>query len=132
MTLRLTPAQLEVYQERKNRSASRLLERVAKPSKYRNVPTDVDGIRFASKREARRWKELRLLFKAGEIQGLARQVQFMLPGGIVYVADFLYFTDIFDNCRPVPVIEDAKGVMTKEYVLKKRLMKSVGFTITEV
>ena len=128
MTLRLTPAQLEVYQERKNRSASRLLERVAKPSKYRNVPTDVDGIRFASKREARRWKELRLLFKAGEIQGLARQVQFMLPGGIVYVADFLYLV----VSGSAWTIEDAKGVMTKEYVLKKRLMKSIGFTITEV
>jgi len=131
MTLRLTKAQLEAYQTRLDRQHRGALERVKsvtnKPSKYRNVPTDVDGIRFASKREARRWRELRLLLKAGEIQGLARQVQFMLPGGIVYVADFLYLVS-----GSAWTIEDAKGVMTKEYVLKKRLMKSVGLTITEV
>jgi len=128
MTLRLTPEQFKKYQERQRRSHELLLERLAKPSKYRNVRTEVDGIRFASKREARRWRELRLLLKAGEIQGLARQVQFMLPGGIVYVSDFMYLT----SDAWLLVVEDAKGVLTKEYVLKKRLMESIGLHIKEV
>jgi hypothetical protein len=44
-----------------------------KPSKYRNVPVTVDGIRFASKREAAYYCELKLREKAGEVSGLSLQ-----------------------------------------------------------
>ena len=46
--------------------------------KYRAVPTVIDGIRFASKAEARRYGELRLLEQAGEIRDLVRQPRFAL------------------------------------------------------
>src|SRR3990167_5299112 len=69
-------------------------ERVSRPSKYRNVATTVDGIRFASKAEARRYTELKLLERAGEIISLRRQVAFPIAinGEHVchYVADFEY------------------------------------------
>ena len=42
-------------------------------SKYRNVKTEVDGILFASKKEARRYSELKLLERAGEIAHLELQ-----------------------------------------------------------
>jgi hypothetical protein len=52
-----------------------------KPSKYRAIPTTVDGIRFDSKREAARYGELKLLEKAGHIRGLTLQVPLVLMAG---------------------------------------------------
>ena len=46
--------------------------------KYNAIPTTVDGIRFASKREARRYLELKLLQKAGHISDLELQPRFRL------------------------------------------------------
>lgn len=99
-----------------------------KASKYRNVPTEIDGIRFDSKREASRWCELKLLLTAGAIRNLERQVRFRLTADIVYVADFVYWDDGTEQ----QVIEDSKGVRTKEYRLKKRLMAEAGHQIKEV
>jgi hypothetical protein len=101
-----------------------------KPAKYRNEPTTVDGIRFDSRKEAARWCELRLLERAGAITDLERQVRFALEvGGVavaVYVADFRYVEG------GVRVVEDAKGMRTREYRLKKRLMLAChGITIRE-
>jgi hypothetical protein len=99
-----------------------------KESKYHNKRTEVDGIVFDSKREADRWGELRLLLKAGEILGLFRQVPFLLPGGVIYRADFVIL-----NRGGQYTVEDAKGVKTKEYAIKKRQMKAVhGIDIVEV
>ena len=76
-------------------------------SKYRNKPTVVDGIRFSSKAEAKRWDELRMLEKAGEIRDLTRQVAFPLhvEGSLIgrYVSDFRYYRD------GQMVVEDVKG-----------------------
>ena len=47
-------------------------------SKYNSKKTVVDGQTFDSKKEARRYQELLLLEKAGEIQNLSRQVKFVL------------------------------------------------------
>ncbi len=47
-------------------------------SKYKAVRTEVDGIKFASKKEARRYGELLLLQRAGEISNLELQVPFLL------------------------------------------------------
>lgn len=112
-------------------------------SKYGNRRTEVDGIRFDSRREAKRWSELKLLEKAGEIRGLKRQVSFELipeqrAGGKVverackYIADFVYFLPIpFGGMEMV--VEDAKGVKTDVYKLKKKLMRYVhGIEIKEV
>ncbi len=103
----------------------------AKPSKYRAVPTVVDGIRFASKKEAEHWQRLVLLEKAGAIQNLQRQVRFRLDvNGVhvaVYIADFTYV----DGGRLV--VADAKGVAVPVYKLKKKLMLAIhGIRIQEM
>jgi len=102
-----------------------------KSSKYCNQPVVVDGHRFASQREARRYGELKLLEKAGEISGLELQPRFLISVNGVHVcsysADFRYEKD------GRHIVEDVKGVRTPTYRLKKRLMQAVhGVTISEV
>lgn len=90
----------------------------------------IDGLRFASQREGRRYQELCLLQKAGEITNLQCQVRFPLPvnGDLVctYVADFTYRTK-----EGIDVVTDAKGVMTDVYKIKKKLMWSIYRIIIE-
>jgi hypothetical protein len=96
-----------------------------KRSKYNNVKTEVDGIEFDSRKEAKRFKELKILLKAGEIGFLARQVVFDLSQGgiqtITYKADFVYT----DSRTGLTVVEDCKGFATKEFKKKARLMKKI-------
>lgn len=96
-------------------------------SKYHSTPTEVNGIRFDSKREANRWFELRMLERAGKIEKLKRQVKYLLipsqyrDGKCIereasYIADFVYVKD------GQLVVEDCKGFRTPEYKLKRKLM----------
>lgn len=115
-----------------------------KRPKYGNEAVIVDGQRMASKHEAKRYRELGLLLKAGEIDFLARQVRFRLPGGVEYVADFVYGkVDALVDAEvpgmvehPVlePVtVEDAKGVRTRDFINKKKQMLSEhGIDVVEV
>jgi len=125
--------------------AKAALDRSAKRrAKFGNVKTVVDGVKHDSKREAKRYRELGLLLKAGEIDFLARQVRFMLPGGVEYVADFVYGTiapsaDMRAGLRKGKpearhlTVEDAKGVRTPEFKIKAKLMKSeYGIDVVEV
>jgi hypothetical protein len=96
--------------------------------KYHNIKTEVDGHVFDSRREAERYGELRLLYAARQIAVLMIQVPFPLTGGIMYIADFVYY----DLARKEFIVEDAKGVKTKEYLLKKILMREIGIEIQEV
>ncbi len=105
----------------------------AKKSKYRAVKTEINGIMFDSKREAARYQELRLLERAGEIKSLRLQVPYELiekskyGRSIKYVADFVY------SRNGLTVVEDAKGVRTPVYRLKKRMMaEKYGIKIEEV
>ena len=108
---------------------------VKKKSKYGNKKTEVDGIRFDSQKEAKRYSELKLLLKAGEIGLLELQVPFELKidGKKVckYVADFTYI----DAKTGEQIVEDVKSTMTRKlptYRLKKKLMKQIlGIEITE-
>ena len=68
-----------------------------------------------------------MMQKAGEIYGWAEQVTFLLPGGVKYRADFVVLQR--DGTFR---IEDSKGVRTKEYIMKKKLMASIGLDIKEV
>lgn len=107
-------------------------------NKYRNKKTVVNGITFDSQKEAKRYGELMLLERAGEIFGLKTQVKFQLlpsqKGGIrterplSYVADFTYW----QKDKPSMIIEDVKGKRTAEYVIKRKLMKQAGYEITEI
>lgn len=101
--------------------------------KYHAQPTLVDGIRFASRKEAARYRELRLLEQAGKIQDLRLQVPFVLlpksqyGRAVKYIADFVYI----ENDRQV--VEDAKGYRTDVYKLKRRIMAELlGIEIKEV
>lgn len=89
-----------------------------KRSKYRNVKTERDGKVYASKREADRHTELQLLQQAREIAFFLEQVPFRLPGGIVYLADFVVL-----HLDGSYTVEDAKGFRTDVYKIKKKLMK---------
>lgn len=87
-------------------------------NKYNAQPTVIDGIRFASKKEANRYCELKLLERAGKIKNLELQPRFKLHAGIVYIGDFAYLED------GKTIIEDTKGVETAVFKLKKKLFEA--------
>ena len=124
-------------------------------SKYYNVKTKTsDGLVFDSHKEARRWEQLLLLYKAGKISGLERQHVFeLLPNQyesyeryskkgerlkdgrrlverkVDYIADFVYH----DPETGKIIVEDTKGVKTKDYIIKRKLMLLIhGIRIKEV
>lgn len=109
--------------------------------KYHNTKTEIDGIRFDSKKEGRRYTELRIMQEAGEISGLRLQVPFeLIPNQygkdgkvaerkVKYIADFVYQRD------GDIVVEDvkSKASRTDVYRLKKKLMRHVwGIEVQEV
>lgn len=96
-------------------------------SKYHSRKVTWEGIEFDSQKEAQRYRELWLLRKAGEITNLQRQVRFELiptqridgkvvERSVTYVADFVY------EDHGEIVVEDVKGLRTREYILKRKLM----------
>ena len=109
-------------------------------SKYKNEPVYRGKIRFASKKEARRYDELMLLLRAGKIEKLKLQPQFVLqeayttPEGeriraITYLADFSY------ERGGKLVVEDVKsrGTATDKYRIKRKLLQErYGITVVEV
>lgn len=108
-------------------------------SKYRAKRTECDGIVFASKKEAKRYWELRLLERDGTIEELQIQKRYDLHslGGVKvcsYVADFVYRAkqrNLFGWNEEL-VVEDVKGFRTPLYRLKKKMMKAeYGITILE-
>lgn len=110
-----------------------------RPAKYAAKPVTVDGLRFDSRREARRYHELELLCRAGAITELELQPVFPIrvegPQGLIqvgiYTADFRYR----DQASGQLVIEDVKSPPTRTtaYRLRKRLVEAIyGIRITEV
>ena len=88
--------------------------------KYNATPTETDGIKFASRREAKYYTELKARKEAGEVIFFLRQVPFHLPGGVKYVADFMEF--LADGS--VRVV-DVKGMETPTYKAKKRMVEAI-------
>lgn len=124
-------------------------------NKYFNVKTRAsDGNVFDSAKEAWRYEQLLLLQRAGEISGLQRQVTYeLIPNQYItyerysktgkrledgkklierkveYVADFVY-TEVKSG---EVVVEDTKGIRTKDYIIKRKLMRFIhGIKIREV
>jgi hypothetical protein len=117
--------------------------------KYGNKKVIVDGITFDSKKEARRYTELKLYEKAGKIHSLELQKVFeLIPAqyeekftgerykrgvnkgapklkkvclekAVTYKADFAYYVN---NGHNTFVVEDTKGMRTKDYIIKRKLM----------
>lgn len=89
----------------------------AKPNKYHNNPTTVDGIRFDSKKEARYYEQLKIRVATGEVHYFLMQVPLRLPGGTKYVVDFqVFFTEPGRREEYI----DVKGRETQVFRLKKR------------
>lgn len=118
---------------RKYRRTERSDDQDAAKSKYHAEKVTINGIRFDSKKEANRYRQLRIMERAGTISGLQLQVPFVLipknSNGreIRYIADFVYTQD------GQQVVEDVKGFKTAVYKLKRRMMKEIhGIDIKEV
>lgn len=97
--------------------------------KYKSVRTTIGSITFDSKSEARRYSELRLLEREGQISELQLQPSFILAPSVrfhdakrtkpalKYIADFEYLE------KGVKIIEDVKGMQTPAFKIKRHLMK---------
>jgi len=96
--------------------------------KYGNKKTVVDGITFDSKWESQRYLYLKSLEKAERIKNLNLQPKFLITVNgqkiCAYIADFEYDKE-HANGDWEHIIEDAKGMETPEFKLKKKLMKAV-------
>jgi len=99
--------------------------------KYRNEPTEIDGHKFASKKEGARYAVLKLREQMGEIKGLKLQPKYWFPiygveleyqskRRVVYIADFSYW----NMKKQALIVEDVKGVQTPMFKLKWALMKA--------
>lgn len=105
-----------------------------KRSKYGNTKVMLDGILFDSKREAAYYAELKQREKAGEVVGIELQRPFALLGtnGMLmatYKADFCFWDNVADRFRCV----DVKGVETKDFKIKKKMMLGLlGITVEVV
>lgn len=103
-------------------------------NKFHAIKTVVDGITFDSKREAKRYQDLKLLQRAGEIQDLvvdkaSLRYKLEVNGVLIgkYTGDFGYTE------KGVRILEDVKGVRTRDYILRKKLMKALyGIDIKEI
>lgn len=119
-----------------HRVALRRKDGQVRRQKFNAEPTDVDGFRFASQREAGRYVTLAIEQRVGDIRGLEIQPQFALhvhrPDGVLvcigrYVADFAY------ERNGQRVIEDAKGMRTPLYTWKRNhVTAEYGITVVEV
>lgn len=109
-----------------------------KPLKYRNVKTVVDGITFHSKKEAARYGELMLLLAARAIRHLELQPKIKIVIGgvklkfdsgrqVSYIGDFRYF----DADKNIWIVEDTKGYSTRDYKLKKAMVRAMGIEVVE-
>lgn len=110
---------------------------VSTQSKYRNSKIETDEGMFDSKKEYNRWLELKEMQANGDITNLARQISYelipsqklpeavtikrgkhrMTERRVTYVADFVY-----KDRRGRTIVEDTKGLKTKEYIIKRKLM----------
>jgi len=108
---------------------------IRKPGKYKNVK--VGG--YDSKRERKRAMELKVLRMAGDIQCLREQVKYeLIPSqrgadgkvierAVSYIADFVY-----ERGGKV-IVEDAKGMKTPVYIVKRKMMLFFhGIRVVEV
>ena len=99
-----------------------------KYNKYGAKKTQFMGFTFDSRWEAERWGQLTAMERAGAIRDLERQIKYdiVVNGEKIcrYIADFKY-KEVEEDGSTKEIIEDAKGVETADFKLKKKLMKAV-------
>ena len=87
--------------------------------KYHAKPTELDGIKFHSKKEAQYYLQLKMLQKRGDVIFFLRQVPLHLVGGVKYLCDFVEFR----QDGTVHFI-DVKGMRTAGYKQKKKMVEA--------
>lgn len=125
-------------------------------NKYGNKKITYKGEEFDSKRECFRYIDLKFLEDCGAISNLRRQVKYeliptqrekstkvykkgrkkgqpkegkIIEKAVTYIADFVYT----DTTTGKEVVEDAKGMRTKDYIIKRKLLLYIhGIKIQEV
>lgn len=96
--------------------------------KFHAIRSESDGFKFASKKEQKRYLELKMLRQAGEVVFFQMQAPFHLTGGVKYVCDFQVYWKNGDI-----TFEDVKGIKTAMYILKKKQVEhTYPITITEI
>ena len=111
-----------------------------KRRKYGNRKVEYDGRTFDSQAECRRYRELKLLEKAGKISDLQLQVPFVLADSVKYsdakraTPAMRYYADfVYKDHNGLKVVEDVKGVKTALYKTKRHLMlANLGIEVKEV
>ncbi len=124
-------------------SAAELREAMAqgkgKKNKYNAQKTEVDGIKFDSAHEAKRYGQLKILERAGHISDLRLQEVIYLHGkneplktskgrAMRLTLDFTYI----DSKTGLRVYEDAKGMPTRDYEVRKAVAAAQGVEVIEV
>ena len=119
------------------------MKEYTKKNKYKNEITYYKDIRFSSKKEMQRYKELKLMESANLIKDLELQEKFLLQEGytnkagkkirpIYYIADFYYY-DYIDNKWVVEDVKASKTYKTEVYKLKKKMFEyKYNLTIDEI
>lgn len=122
--------------------------------KYKNKKVVVDGMSFDSKKEAKRYQELKMLERAGAIHDLQRQIKYVLipaqyeltsevyvkgkekgkpKKGKLIERECAYYADFVYICDGETVVEDTKGMKTPEYIIKRKLMLYLhGIKVKEI
>jgi hypothetical protein len=95
-----------------------------KRSKFLNVRTEIDGLKFDSKKEAARWLELELLQKAGKISNLKRQVPFELNVNGIKIGKLVLDFTYTENGKTVYEDVKSKPTMTPIFKWKAKHFKA--------
>jgi hypothetical protein len=88
--------------------------------KFKAKPTNIDGLHFASKKEANYYQKLKIAQQSGELLFFLTQVPFRLPGGVKYLADFMEFW----KDGEVKIV-DVKGRRLPQYIAKKKQIEAL-------
>jgi hypothetical protein len=143
---RMTEEQFAEYAQRQAKAKQALELRLSPPvvgetvdvvpiqkTKYRNRPTGG----YASVKESRRAATLKMMAKAGQIADLREQVPYVLIptqriGGKIIERECKYVADFVYRQGAMLVVEDCKGMRTRDYIIKRKLMLQVhGIQIKE-
>jgi len=99
-----------------------------KYNKYNAKKTEFMGFKFDSKWEAERYGQLSSMSLAGIVKDLQRQIKYDIVINdqkiCRYIADFVYIL-VNEDGSEEKIVEDAKGVQTTDFIIKKKLMKAI-------
>lgn len=103
-----------------------------KKNKYSAIKVKEDGYIFDSKAEHRRYKELLILQRAGEIKDLELQPKYECVINGKKIANVILDFRYFDNGKNMTVIQDVKGFDTTVSRLKRKLVEAIYNITVEI